>query len=56
LKENFKSLTEVKDDVEIVDTNYFNDQSNMIYYLTQNVEKKNTVNEIVFNQELGNID
>lgn len=44
----------MKDDVEINETNYFNDQSNMIYYLSQNNEKKNTLNEIVFSQELGN--
>ena len=44
----------MKDDVEINETNYFNDQSNMINYLSQNNEKKNTLNEIVFSQELGN--
>ena len=45
---------EIQDDVEIVETNYFNDQSNMVYYLAQNADKINTVNEIVFSQELGN--
>jgi Bardet-Biedl syndrome 5 protein len=41
------------DDVEIVDTNYFNDQSNLLYYMTSKNDKKNTKNDIVYSVELG---
>ena len=42
-----------EDDVEVIETNYFNEQSNMLYYLTSNQEKKNVVSDIVFSTELG---
>jgi Bardet-Biedl syndrome 5 protein len=45
--------TRKEDDVEIVDTNYFNEHSNLLYYMTSNNEKKNTKNDIVYSLELG---
>lgn len=41
------------DDVEIVDNNYFNEHSNMAYYMTSNQEKKNALSEIIYSAELG---
>jgi Bardet-Biedl syndrome 5 protein len=41
------------DDVEIVDTNYFNEQPSMLYYMISNQEKKNAITDIVFSNELG---
>jgi Bardet-Biedl syndrome 5 protein len=43
-----------EDDVEIVDTNYFNEHSNLLYYMTSNPDgRKHTKNDIVFSTELG---
>lgn len=41
------------EDVEVIETNYFNEQSNMLYYLTSNQEKKNVMGDIVYSNELG---
>lgn len=46
-------LTREQPDVEVIESNYFNEQSNMLYYMTSNNEKKNTVQDIVFSPELG---
>jgi Bardet-Biedl syndrome 5 protein len=43
----------MNDDVEVIETNYFNEQSNMLYYLTSNQEKKNVMGDIVYSNELG---
>jgi Bardet-Biedl syndrome 5 protein len=43
----------IKDDFEIIDTNYFNDQANMLYYMISNQDKKNSVTDIVYSYDLG---
>lgn len=39
-------------DVEVVDSNYFNEHSNILYYMTTN-DKKNTANDVIYSMELG---
>jgi hypothetical protein len=39
--------------VEIIETNFFNEQSNMLYYMTTSSEKKNSINDIVYSPLLG---
>ena len=53
-EDEFSHLTGAKhDDVEIIETNYFNEQSNMLYYMTSNQERKNAITDIVYSHELG---
>jgi hypothetical protein len=39
--------------VEIIETNFFNEQSNMLYYMTTSSEKNNSLSDIVYSPILG---
>ena len=49
----FNKLLNAKDDVEIIETNYFNEQSSMCNYIINNQDKKNAFTDIVYSVELG---
>lgn len=51
--DTFNRMLNSKEEIEIIETNYFNEQSNMLYYMTNNQEKKNAITDIVFSPELG---
>jgi len=46
-------LNEMNDEVEIINTNYFNEQPTMLHYITSNQEKRNTINDVMYCPELG---
>lgn len=53
--EEYKKMlfNNLNDEVEIIHTNYFNEQPTMLHYMTSTQEKKNTINDIVYCPELG---
>lgn len=46
-------LNDMNDEVEIIHTNYFNEQPTMLHYITSNQEKRNTINDIMYCPEFG---
>lgn len=52
--EKFKTALE-SDDVEIIETNYFNEHSTMWTYMTNNQDKKNNLTDIEYCPELGKL-
>jgi len=52
-KLNTYQVLNSNEEVEVIETNYFNDQSNIFYYMTNQQDKKNTMTDVIYSAELG---
>ncbi len=49
----FHKMVNTNEEVEVIETNYFNEQSNILYYMTNQQDKKGSITDVVFSKELG---